>query len=138
MPAEGFRPTFFLRGGGKMSADSKNILVCGGAGYIGSHMVRLLAEHGYAPVVLDDFSMGHVEAVSGFPVIRASLADREALRQALRKHAARAVMHFAGKAQVGESVVNPALYYDNNPRMNHFYTEEEKALFLKKWAKNIR
>ncbi len=97
-----------------MGAASKTILVCGGAGYIGSHMARLLVENGYAPVILDDFSTGHAEAVRDFSVIRASLADREGLREAFRKHAVRAVMHFAGKIQVGESVLNPALYYENN------------------------
>lgn len=97
-----------------MAATAKTVLVCGGAGYIGSHMVRLLAEHGYVPCVLDDFSTGHARAVEGFPVFRASLLDPAALTAALAARPVHAVMHFAGKIQVGESVVNPAPYYENN------------------------
>ncbi len=95
-------------------ADIRTVLVCGGAGYIGSHMVRCLAERGLKPIVLDDLSSGHPEAVQGHPLIRASLMDPPALEAAFAAHKVDAVMHFAGKILVGESVNEPALYYENN------------------------
>ncbi|MCU0917019.1 MAG: UDP-glucose 4-epimerase GalE [Planctomycetes bacterium] len=90
------------------------ILVCGGAGYIGSNMTALLAREGHEPVVFDNFSKGHRTAVAGVPVIRGDLADRTGLLQVLRESRIEAVMHFAAFIEVGESVQEPLRYYRNN------------------------
>ncbi len=101
-----------------MSNNHKTILVCGGAGYIGSHMSRMLAEHGYRTVVLDDLSTGHLPAVEraapGLEFIRGTLLDRPFLEKLMAQREYWAVMHFAGKIQVGESVAKPDIYYENN------------------------
>jgi UDP-glucose 4-epimerase len=93
-----------------------NVLVAGGAGYIGSHAVKRLLEAGHTAVVYDDLSRGHRAPVEqlGVPVVYADLADRARLLRALRDHAIDVVMHFAAYAYVGESVLAPLLYYDNN------------------------
>jgi UDP-glucose-4-epimerase GalE len=91
------------------------VVVTGGAGYIGSHTVRALADAGHAVAVVDDLSEGHVEAVpSGVPLIRAAIHDHAAVRRALVEHRADAVMHFAAWLKVGESVSKPIEYYQNN------------------------
>lgn len=90
------------------------VLVVGGAGYIGSHMVRFLSREGHQPVVLDNLSDGHKDAVKEHELIAGDLADRDLLDQILSSHKFDAVMHFAAFAQVGESVENPAKYYRNN------------------------
>ena len=77
-----------------------NILVVGGAGYIGSHMVKALAEAGDNVVTFDDLSSGRQEAVLGGTFIRGTLADRAALDDVLRSHRIEAVMHFASFIQV--------------------------------------
>ncbi len=92
----------------------KNILVTGGAGYIGSHTVRMLAARGYNPVVLDDLSKGHRESVSAYPFEQASVQDKARVSEILQKYHIEAVMHFAAHIEVGESVQNPAKYYANN------------------------
>ena len=90
------------------------VLVTGGAGYIGSHAVKALRSAGHRVVVLDDLSAGHAGAVRGVPLVRARVHDRDAVRAALREHGCDAVMHFAAWLDVGESVRQPAAYYDNN------------------------
>jgi len=90
------------------------ILVVGGAGYIGSHMVKLLLDTGFTVITFDDLSSGRREAVLGGEFIQGTLADRPALEEALVSHRIDAVMHFASYIQVGESVRNPAIYYRNN------------------------
>jgi UDP-glucose 4-epimerase len=91
-----------------------NVLVVGGAGYIGSHAVRLLARSGHEVWVYDNLSFGHEQAVPAGRLIRGELTDRPLLVSTLREHAIDAVMHFAAFAFVGESVVDPAKYYQNN------------------------
>ena len=91
-----------------------SILVTGGAGYIGSHACKALAQAGYLPVVYDNLSRGHREAVRWGPLVEADLADRARLCAAIAEHRIEAVMHFAAFAYVGESVGDPALYYRNN------------------------
>src|SRR5689334_8583246 len=91
-----------------------SILVTGGAGYIGSHACKALARAGYNPVVFDNLSRGHREAVRWGPLIEGNLADRDMLVSALIRHEVTAVMHFAAHAYVGESVADPAMYYRNN------------------------
>lgn len=90
------------------------ILVCGGAGYIGSNMTALLATKGHEPVVFDNFSKGHKAALRGVQVIAGDLADCERLAGVLRDLAIEAVMHFAAYIEVGESVHDPLKYYRNN------------------------
>jgi UDP-glucose-4-epimerase GalE len=91
------------------------VVVTGGAGYIGSHAVRALADAGHVVAVLDDLSAGHEQAVpTGVPIVRAPIHDRTAVTKLLVDHQADAVMHFAGWLAVGESVQKPIDYYQNN------------------------
>jgi len=92
----------------------KNILVVGGAGYIGSHMCKYLAKHDYQPIVLDNLVRGNREAVKWGPFIEGSVADSDILSEIFAQYKILAVMHFAAFAYVGESVESPALYYQNN------------------------
>jgi len=93
-----------------------NVLVAGGAGYIGSHTAKRLKEAGHSAVIYDNLSRGHraVADILKVPAVWADLDDRAALAQALRRHAIDTVMHFAAYAYVGESVEKPLLYYHNN------------------------
>ena len=90
------------------------ILVVGGAGYIGSHMVLDLLRAGYPVVTLDDLSRGHRELVPGGDFIEGDMGDPAVLAQIFKQHPIRAVMHFAAHSQVGESVQQPLEYYRNN------------------------
>jgi UDP-glucose 4-epimerase len=91
----------------------KRVLVTGGCGYIGSHMVHTLLHAGYQITVLDDLSNGHEDVLpSAVRFVRSSLHDARALQEAL--HGVDAVFHFAGSIQVAESVRDPAKYYRNN------------------------
>ena len=93
-----------------------NVLVAGGAGYIGSHTVKALRQAGHAPVIYDNLSRGHraVAQILRVPAVWADLSDAAALVKALREHQIQCVMHFAAFAYVGESVEQPLAYYDNN------------------------
>lgn len=90
------------------------ILVVGGAGYIGSHMVLQLDHAGYDVVVFDNLSNGHRDAVLAGELVIGDLADRAALAHLFAAHRFDAVMHFASSIQVGESMQLPARYYANN------------------------
>lgn len=91
------------------------VLVVGGAGYIGSHMVQELLDNGYDPVIFDNLSTGHEWSVPAGRLVRGDLADREALSKFFAEHDAfDAVFHFASFIQVGESVSKPLKYYQNN------------------------
>jgi len=90
------------------------VLVTGGAGYIGSHACRALAAAGYQPVCYDDFSTGWRDAVCFGPLEEGTLADRATLDRVIAKHAPAAVMHFAARSLVGESVRDPGLYWRDN------------------------
>jgi len=92
----------------------RSVVVTGGAGYIGSHMVQALARAGYRVVILDDLSTGHPAAVHHGELVQASLADRGDLRALLFRHRPCAIFHFAASCQVKESVENPIYYYKNN------------------------
>ncbi|MBO9679730.1 MAG: UDP-glucose 4-epimerase GalE [Acidovorax sp.] len=92
----------------------KNILVVGGAGYIGSHMVWLLGQRGVNVVTLDNLSAGHRDAVLHGELVVGDMADRAVLDRVLSSRRFDAVMHFASYIQVGESVTDPAKYYLNN------------------------
>ena len=92
-----------------------NVLVIGGAGYIGSHCVRQLAAAGHRPVVLDNFAYGHRAAVaSSIAVHRADLGDESVVGRILSSEKIEVVMHFAAFCYVGESVTDPLKYYLNN------------------------
>lgn len=90
------------------------VLVTGGAGFIGSHCCKALAVAGRRPVVYDDLSRGHADAVKWGPLVQGDLRDTAGLAEALRAHRIDAVIHFAAFAYVGESGTEPLLYYDNN------------------------
>ncbi len=92
----------------------KDILVVGGAGYIGAHMCKFLKKNGYRPVVLDNLVRGHRQAVKWGPFMRGSLSDTPVLERVFSDYKIAAVMHFAAFAYVGESVNEPAMYYRNN------------------------
>ncbi len=91
-----------------------NLLVTGGAGYIGSHTARALERAGYSVVIFDNFSRGHRQAVEGYTVVEGNTAERKKLAALLREFNISAVMHFAAHSLVGESVEKPDLYYHNN------------------------
>lgn len=90
------------------------VLVVGGAGYIGSHMVKMLLDSGHDVITLDNLSSGHRDAVLGGVFVEGDLADTNCLHQVFTDHQPDAVMHFASFIQVGESVRKPDIYYKNN------------------------
>lgn len=100
----------------------KNILVTGGAGYIGSHVVVKLHENGYNPIILDNFSNSHHSVLQGlknitsknFQVYEGDILDQKLLTQVINENTIHGVIHFAAKKAVGESVEKPLLYYKNN------------------------
>lgn len=92
----------------------QKILIVGGAGYIGSHMVQCAQRAGYTPIVLDNLSTGHRDAVLDAELIVGDMQDTALLAQIFATHEITAVMHFAAFIQVGESVTDPAKYYQNN------------------------
>lgn len=91
-----------------------NILVVGGAGYIGSHTCLDLAAKGHTPIVFDNLSNGHAEFVKWGPLERGDIRDRESLDNVFAKYRPAAVVHFAALIEVGESVRNPSGFYENN------------------------
>ncbi len=91
-----------------------NILVTGGAGYIGSHACKALAQAGYTPVSYDNLVYGHRWAVRWGPLEEGDIADRARLDSVIATYRPAAVMHFAAYAYVGESVQDPGKYYRNN------------------------
>jgi UDP-glucose 4-epimerase len=90
------------------------ILICGGAGYIGSNMTASLAAEKHDPVVYDNLSKGHKAALAGCEFVKGDLADYDLLVKTLKKYKIDAVCHFAGLIEVGESVQAPLKYYHNN------------------------
>jgi UDP-glucose 4-epimerase len=92
----------------------KRVLVTGGAGYIGSHVVKALLEAGEEVVTFDNLSEGHREAVVGGDLVQGDLSDGALLQSLFSKHEFDAVMHFAAHCYVGESVEDPGKYYKNN------------------------
>lgn len=90
------------------------VVVAGGAGYIGSHMVRMLRESGFHPVVIDNLATGHADAVHGAVFRQGDIGDRALVAAVLREFRPRCVMHFAASSLVGESTQQPARYWHNN------------------------
>ena len=118
------------------------ILVAGGAGYIGSHMVKDLAEADYNIVVLDNLSKGYRDLVKDGEFVEGDLGDKQALDQIFKKYNISAVMHFAAYSLVGESVMHPLMYYHNNVagtacllesmakhKINHFIFSSTAAVY---------
>ena len=97
-----------------MNSNNSMILVTGGAGYIGSHVNKLLYKNGYETVVVDNLITGHAEAVKWGTLEIADLGDLDRLKQLFDKYRFDTVFHFAAFAYVGESVKEPAKYYRNN------------------------
>lgn len=97
-----------------MGSSLSNILVTGGAGYIGSHTCKALARAGYTPITYDNLVYGHRWAVKWGPLEVGDLSDRRKLDAVIEKYNPEAVIHFAAYAYVGESIENPGKYYRNN------------------------
>ena len=110
------------------------VLVVGGAGYIGSHTVRLLNQSEHQVWVYDNLSMGHRQSVKPDQLIVGELTDRERLEGVLRQNRIDAVMHFAAFAYVGESVKDPAKYYSNNVIATLGLFESMRACSVKKFV----
>jgi UDP-arabinose 4-epimerase len=92
----------------------RKVLVTGGAGYIGSHVCKALRETGITPVTFDNLSTGHSWAVKWGPIEVGDILDTAGLAEVMRHHQVEAVLHFAAKSLVAESVANPLLYHHNN------------------------
>jgi UDP-glucose-4-epimerase GalE len=90
------------------------VLVTGGAGYIGSHAAKALAKAGHTPIVYDNLSRGQVESVRWGPFVQGDIGDVASLEATLKSFSIQAIMHFAAYAYVGESVLHPGMYFENN------------------------
>src|SRR5512139_2010368 len=106
------------------------VFVTGGAGYIGSHVVKALGERGHTVLTYDNLSTGNRWAVLYGDIFAADLSDREALRQALSEFSPDAVIHFAASIVVPESVREPLRYYRNNTAnaLNLLEVMQEKGI----------
>jgi UDP-glucose-4-epimerase GalE len=93
---------------------TRNVLVAGGAGYIGSHAAKALAGQGWRPIAYDNLCRGNADAVRWGPLVEGDIADRARVIATIRRYDIDAVMHFAAFAYVGESMARPELYYHNN------------------------
>lgn len=93
---------------------TKNILVTGGAGFIGSHVVKMLDQYGYHPIVFDNLSRGNEKAVTRGTFVKGDLNNTQDLEKIFSSYDIKAVMHFAAFIDVGESMLEPAKYYINN------------------------
>jgi len=104
-----------------------NILVTGGAGYIGSHVCKELAKKGHDVVVFDNLEYGHSDLARWGTLVQGDLMDRAVMDPVFRKYAPEAIMHFAAYAYVGESVEDPARYYRNNVLGSYNLAEAARA-----------
>lgn len=91
-----------------------SILVTGGAGYIGSHTIQRLLEQGESAIVVDNFSTGHKQTLNNIEFVECDIRDKKSLSEVFKKYSIDAVIHFAASSLVGESMVDPAKYYENN------------------------
>jgi UDP-glucose-4-epimerase GalE len=108
------------------------ILVTGGAGYIGSHVVRLLRDRARDVVVLDSMEFGHREAIGDVPLVEADMADHQAVTRVVNDYEVDAVMHFAGYKAPGESMEQPGRYFHNNAFKTALLLETLKDLGVEK------
>ena len=97
-----------------MSDSSTHILVTGGAGYIGSHVAKALAAEGMIPVAYDGLVRGHQEAVKWGPFVPGDIGDAPLRRETIQRYRVEAIVHLAAFAYVGESIEQPARYFENN------------------------
>jgi UDP-arabinose 4-epimerase len=97
-----------------MATQAQTVLVTGGAGYIGSHTCKVLAQKGFVPVTFDNLSTGHAHSVQWGPLVKGELADTDLLQRTIGEHNPIAVIHFAAMSLVGESVADPGKYYEGN------------------------
>src|SRR5689334_20969853 len=118
LPLIGVSSRTFVKSVG-LQMSSSSILVTGGAGYIGSHVVLQLRARGERVVVLDDLSRGFRQAVLDTPLVIGNVGDREKVLEVLRTHNVDTVMHFAAYTIVPESVAEPLKYYGNNTCSTH-------------------
>jgi UDP-glucose 4-epimerase len=110
------------------------ILVCGGAGYIGSNMTAMLKAEGHEPIVFDNLGTGHRSAVGHAEFVEGDLADYELLVKTLKKYKVEAVMHFAALIEVGESVQMPLKYYHNNVSCTQILLSAMEATGVEKFV----
>ena len=108
------------------------ILVTGGAGYIGSHVVKELLHQGHKPIVFDNLQTGHREASKNIPFIEGNLSDQKKLKETFQSYQIDAVMHFAADSLVGESVQNPIKYFNNNVKNSINLLEIMEEIKIKK------
>ncbi len=108
------------------------ILICGGAGFIGSHVAKAMRLAGHNPVVFDNMSAGHRWAVQWGSLVEGDLMDRPAIETALRVHQIEAVVQLAGSINVGESVKDPGKYFRNNFSISVNLVEAMDAVGVKK------
>lgn len=99
------------------------VLVCGGAGYVGSHACKALSAAGYLPITYDDLSTGHRWAVQWGPLEIGDLAQKDRLDDVFQRYRPAAVMHFASSIEAGKSVTDPAHFYENNVVKTFFLLE---------------
>jgi len=109
------------------------ILVCGGAGYIGSNMTAMLLSAGFEPIVFDNLSKGHKAAIKAAEFVKGDLADYELILKTLRKYKIEVVMHFASLIEVGESVQMPLKYYFNNVSSTQTLLAAMESAYVKKF-----
>jgi UDP-glucose 4-epimerase len=109
------------------------VLVCGGAGYIGSNMTAVLGANGHEPIVFDNLSKGHKAAVGKAQFIKGDLCDFELVVETLKQKKIEAVMHFAAFIEVGESVREPLKYYHNNVCNTHNLLSAMEAAGVEKF-----
>src|SRR5688572_21196579 len=95
-------------------AEQPSVLVTGGAGYVGSHVCKALHRSGFVPVTFDNLATGHREAVKWGPLEVGDVRNQDLVAEAMLRHKATAVLHFAAASLVGESASKPLEYYDNN------------------------
>ena len=93
---------------------NKNILVTGGAGYIGSHACKALKQSGYVPITFDNLITGWEDAVNFGPFEKGDLLNRDEVNRVFEKFSPVAIIHFAALSQVGESILDPGRYWENN------------------------
>ena len=117
-----------------MGETNYQILVTGGAGYIGSHVVKELIRRGYRAVVYDNLQTGHRKAVKNAPLIQGDLADKERLTRAFRSYSIQAVMHFAADCLVNESMKEPLKFINNNIRNGLHLLEAMNQWGVKKFV----